>query len=453
MDIDTLYVVPINLHPDMDDINVKMQIVNNYLITFSTFVFQKGKFMPLPEKERGHFYSSDAYIFLCVYRAPEEDLYRLIDHPLEDAETPDIGDEFVDDDDLATHCVVYFCQGARASKVAHSTFKLSTQKELEALIAEKYGCPISVEIVEYGREPFALLAHLENDYAMHAGSRSKPSNDTKRFYQIRTDFRFGTTRGYEVKAEELVLTSVDSLYIQTLPDCFLCKGDNVKSSSFDSALELAQSIYLFHTRKPDGETPVADPFACNDDIQAEKYDFRTVDSQNPPEEFNAIVGNEFFKIISIPNIRPRVFEFSTRPGYLCVTRLTHYTQKNLSPESCVLIDLGHPDPVFLWTGASASEQVIKFSRYCLDIWLNTCQDGRTLNPTLKRQRSFKSFQVAELTEETKDVLVLVQQGKEPTRFKAFFQGWDDKLLDLKEPGSLFSRAAVKPTPKPVTNSQ
>ena len=450
MDIDTLYVVPMNLHPDTDEINVKMQIVNNYLITFSTFVFQKGKFMPLPEKERGHFFCNDAYIFLCVYRAPEEDLERLINHSLDDSETPDIQDEFMDDDDCAMHCVVYFCQSARASKVAHSTFKLSTQKELEGLVAEKYGCPISVEIVEYGREPFALLAHLENDYVMHYGSRNKPSKEPKTFYQIRTDFRYGTTRGYEVKLEDLVITSIDSLYIQTAPECYLYKGDNVKASAFDSALELAQSIYLFHNPKKDDSTTVVDPFAC-DDSQVDKYNFRTVSADNLLEDFVLKIGKELFKPIQIPNVRPRVFEFSTRPGYLSVERLTHYTQKNLFPESCVIIDLGHPDPIFLWVGASASEQVIKFTRYCLDIWLNTCQDGRTLTTGIKRKNSFKSFQIEELDADTSEILVIVKQGKEPRRFKAFFQGWDDYLLDIKDPGSLFSRAVVKPT-KPTPNA-
>ena len=447
MDIDTLYMVPVNNHPDMDEINLKMQIVNNYLVTFSTFVFQKGKFMPLPERERGHFFSNDAYIFLCVYRAVEEDLYKLIDHSIENPETPDISDEYSDEDDIAMHCVVYFCQSARASKVAHSTFKLSTQKELEALISEKFACPFTVEIVEYGREPFALLAHLENDYVMHNGSRTKAAKDPTTFYQIRTDFRYGSTRAYEVKIDELVQTSIDCLYVQSLPDCFLCKGDNVKSSAFDAALELSQRIYNFNTPKAkESESATLDPFACSEDSQVDKYDFRIIDGSNIPEDLIKLIGPKSFAPIHVPNIRPRFFECSTKLGYFGVERMTHFTQKNLFPESCVIIDLGNPDPVFFWIGANASEQIIKFSRYCMDLWLATCQDGRSMNDGMKRLKTFRSFQIAEPKVEAEKVFITVHQGKEPPRFKAFFQGWDDYLLDVNEPGSLFSREAAK---KPI----
>jgi len=44
---------------------------------------------------------------------------------------------------------------------------LTTQKEMEELVKRMYKCPLKVKLVDYGMEPFALLAHLENSYTLH----------------------------------------------------------------------------------------------------------------------------------------------------------------------------------------------------------------------------------------------------------------------------------------------
>ncbi|KAJ3289119.1 hypothetical protein HK104_007716, partial [Borealophlyctis nickersoniae] len=56
-------------HPVLED---TISHANELLQSFSCFVYQKGRFVQVPDEERGHFFTDNAYVFLCVYRLEEE---------------------------------------------------------------------------------------------------------------------------------------------------------------------------------------------------------------------------------------------------------------------------------------------------------------------------------------------------------------------------------------------
>eukprot|EP00842_Homolaphlyctis_polyrhiza_P003903 jgi/Hompol1/4513/HPOL_003677-RA len=211
VDVKALYAPPPNLDFDSLMIEETIEHANIILQAFTCFVYSRGRFVQLPEAERGHFFSHDAYVFL---------------------------------------------------RLAFSTFKLKTQYEMEQLVEQMYDSPVRVVQVEQGREPIALLAHLNNMYVLRSGSRtdwllrmeakvaaaaaasshvsstssSEETADNKigtvklrpaagksqaspavaALFHIRTDLRYKTTRAIEVPATAESLVSRDCFFLQSL---------------------------------------------------------------------------------------------------------------------------------------------------------------------------------------------------------------------------------------------
>ncbi|XJO75768.1 hypothetical protein BDV3_006392 [Batrachochytrium dendrobatidis] len=309
---------------------------NHLLQAFTCFVYNRGRFVQLPECERGHFFSHDAYVFLCVYRVEErEELadqlaskrmstkrepdteYNTSDDGSPVSQSPHLFDgkyNFVDgsgnglvlqnstdshanfnqgsqqdaseaqtptdysDTESACgklppvlECVVYFWQGKHSSRLAYSTFKLKTQHEMEHLVDQMYHSPVRVVHLEQGKEPVALLAHLDNMCIVRTGSRSdwilqleartaqstmhqqpgytdasgkqaaqpktlhlskslsetsksttsKSEVETSALFHIRSDLRYGTSRAIQVRSLCSSLVSRDCFFLQSL-DFSLC---------------------------------------------------------------------------------------------------------------------------------------------------------------------------------------------------------------------------------------
>ncbi|TPX58024.1 hypothetical protein PhCBS80983_g03422 [Powellomyces hirtus] len=236
-----------------------LQHANGLLQQFSAFVYTKGRFVQLPEVERGHFFTDDAYVFLCVYRLEEErerarrvekelkrrrtrggsssvtsqqQQHQQDDHPSsasssERGDNDDGGDDNGGGDERGLECVVYFWQGRLASRLAYSTFKFKTQGEMEQLVRHMYGCDVRVAFLEQGKEPVALLAHMGNAVVMHRGKRAdwlvarakkdKQQHGPPRMYHIQTDVRYKTTRAVQVPLQHSSLVSRDCFYIH-VPD-------------------------------------------------------------------------------------------------------------------------------------------------------------------------------------------------------------------------------------------
>ena len=91
------------------------------------FVLEGKKFVKLPGKEMGHFYSGDCYVFLCRYWIPAVDVGGAGSGPAGGGGGAKDGDGAKDganedgaEDDF--QCVVYFWQGRDASDMGWLTF-------------------------------------------------------------------------------------------------------------------------------------------------------------------------------------------------------------------------------------------------------------------------------------------------------------------------------------------
>ena len=426
-----------------------MQLINSFLESFSCFVFQRGKFVALPDEERGHFFMKDAYAFLCVYRATAHQLKELLSWRLESRQLPSLlgeNDGSKESTDLA--CVVYFCQSSRTSKLPYSNFKMTTQKEMEELVLSMYKCPLEVRLVEYGLEPFALLAHLENSYVLHSGSRLEKNQVRGRggplsLYQIRTDSRFETTRSVQIDLSS-PLVSRDCFFVldRTFENHLLWRGNSYDVSLLELAVESVIKItnsYLFK---------------CVDAILEENED--EVESDNgwlmlpdnvrlssgqDSSDLSECFGVSEIPILDIPEDMPILFTCGCGPGYFQIERPEFYTQRHLLPDSCAILDPGSEYPVYVWIGQSASDIVKKLVLKSAMLWLRNCQDGRFMGSEAAGPESLVDdlLYAPDSNDGIMSKIVWVEQGKEPTNFKAFFQAWDDKRLQLVEPGNLFSR--------------
>ncbi|KAJ1567095.1 hypothetical protein HK405_007183, partial [Cladochytrium tenue] len=191
-------------------------------------------------------------------------------------------------------CVVYFWVGRRASKLALSTFRFHSQAEIEGLVRELYGCPVRVVVTEEGREPLALLAHVQNRVVVHRGPRttllrkrrvaaaveeadiaaevatpavvangdSMPASHALLF-QVRADARFQTARAVEVAAHAEALVSRDCFFALPLamtgngdasaPGAFLWVGQNATRDEARRAADVVRRILDAFRPPPDGD--------------------------------------------------------------------------------------------------------------------------------------------------------------------------------------------------------
>ncbi|KAJ3414280.1 hypothetical protein HDV05_006809 [Chytridiales sp. JEL 0842] len=173
------------------------------LVSVTAFVFGKGGgFARAVEAEDGHLCSGEAYIFLCVYKEAENGNHYS-DSPTEEETDESYGG--IDPirveaasfnstrPSVSLHrqlssqsqteeshsprrpkytCRIYFWQGPRSSKVAHTTFRFRAQPELEHLVRDTYGCPVRVMRVDPGREPRELAVDVwGGGVVVYAGKR------------------------------------------------------------------------------------------------------------------------------------------------------------------------------------------------------------------------------------------------------------------------------------------
>jgi hypothetical protein len=444
LDIDILYSWPVHKIKNTLQIEEKMQIANSYLRVFNSFVFNRGKFIKLPSNEKGSFYMKDAYVFLCVYYGSPETISKLINHSIEESDLPDVEYE-ENNQDSAMECIVYFCHSVETSKVALSSFKLTTQNEMEALVKQLYNCNLRVELVEYGKEPFSLLAHLENNYVLSLGSRTdKLVSGTTKLYQIRSDFRYATTRAIQVPLESHYVTSLDLYFALNLDSeqHVLWKGESVKSYALDTSFELIQTIIESHKFASD----IIDKIDDEDiELLVPEYGIpslpENVSFVEDIAKLKEYTGREY-EYKYIPAIRPNFFDCNFRTGSFQVERKLHYVQSDLKPDSCFLIDLGPPDKVYVWFGSKSSLEQRKLTNYCVDIWLLTCDDGRiSKNQNINKLMLLEKMKrpLEDINQQYLENIITIDEGREPSSFKGLFIGWKDRLFDVYEPGNTFSR--------------
>ncbi|KNC98336.1 uncharacterized protein SPPG_06729 [Spizellomyces punctatus DAOM BR117] len=504
---------------------------NALLQTFSAFVYQKGRFVQLPDEERGHFFTDDAYVFLCVYRLEEEKeqqkreererrrterrkqginvkpatVAREIDqkfregsghrrqsstssNPYPPSPTTTTYSEISDSDDgcssaneppePSVECVVYFWQGRLASRLAYSTFIFKTQQEMEDLVQDMYGCSVRVVHLEQGKEPIALLAHLDNSMVVHRGSRARFGKQDRmvesgwkrsKMYHIRTDARYRTTRAVEVLPRTSSMVSRDCFYIYSLVkgvSSFLWRGKGVSKEEIRKAEGIVEKILQLHGVVYEAST------TCRPAPQGLEPSgfFNLIEPPHGPVPS----GTEYYYVPP-----PRFLRCSCTQGYFSIEEITHWSQVDLHSDTCVILDPGAPRKLWVWVGSGTSDVVKKLCRKSVEVWLERLDDGRVCgsipgifgpppqqeesedwkhrstqslfssmeslaSPTLSRTRAQKAARKAitaafkrDRTVDDGDV-VWVLEGGEMEEFTSYFCGWDERSVrGVGEIGNVF----------------
>ena len=114
------------------------------LESMKIFVLEGKKFIPLPEAEKGVFYSESCYAFVCRYFfAPE----------LPEGEDYDEDEEIEEEEEV----VVYFWEGRDANQLGWLTFTFTLQKNLEKFYADK----LRIVRMKQQQENERFLSHFE----------------------------------------------------------------------------------------------------------------------------------------------------------------------------------------------------------------------------------------------------------------------------------------------------
>ncbi|KAJ3146964.1 hypothetical protein HDU86_008325 [Geranomyces michiganensis] len=419
VDVRALYAPPVP-HDAATTAGVEatLQHANGLLQQFSAFVYTKGRFVQLPAAEKGHFFSDDAYVFLCVYRLEEErerarreakelkrrrtrnSVGRSAGDPGDDRSsaassergTASDGEDASErgDDERGVECVVYFWQGRLASRLAYSTFKFKTQSEMEALVKHMYGCEVRVAFLEQGKEPIALLAHMGNAIVVHRGRRSdwfakvgKP-DVVPRMFHIRTDVRYKTTRAVEVPVRWGNLVSRDCFYIHAPcegENSYLWRGRGASKEELRKAEAIIGRILAVVGR---GHEVTLPPTPTPSDHLTLTTHILAIQGAEPSDLVGMLLppslrlrppkihtGTEYYYVPP-----PRFLRCSCSAGYFAVEEVVHWAQADLHPEVCVILDPGAPRTLWVWVGREASDVVRKLCRKSVEVWLQRLDDGR-----------------------------------------------------------------------------
>ncbi|KAJ3169847.1 hypothetical protein HDU88_000487 [Geranomyces variabilis] len=419
VDVRALYAPPVP-HDAATTAGVEatLQHANGLLQQVSAFVYTKGRFVQLPAAEKGHFFSDDAYVFLCVYRLEEErERARRVAKELRRRRTRasvgrsggDTGDDQSSaassergtasdgedasergDDECGVECVVYFWQGRLASRLAYSTFKFKTQSEMEALVKHMYGCEVRVAFLEQGKEPIALLAHMGNAIVVHRGRRSdwlakvgKP-DVLPRMFHIRTDMRYKTTRAVEVPVRWGNLVSRDCFYIHAPGEgenSYLWRGRGASKEESRKAESMIGRILAVVGR---GDEVTLPPTPSPTDHLTLTTHILCIQGAEPPDLVSMLLppslharhpkvhtGTEYYYVPP-----PRFLRCSCTAGYFAVEEVVHWAQADLHPDVCVILDPGAPRTLWVWVGRGASDVVRKLCRKSVEVWLQRLDDGR-----------------------------------------------------------------------------
>ena len=481
IEADTLLHPPPQIQYDKFDVMNTMQACNEYLEAFTSFVFQKGKFIKLPDNERGHFFEKEAYVFLCIYNCTNDQLEKLESCTSTSNHLP----KFFAEDDESLHsqdgfptlsCVVYFCQSKKTPKVPYSNFQLSTLKEMQDLVRSMYKCSVKVQLVEYGMEPFALLAHLENNYVFHSCTRAEfarrlqhPSVESDpQLYQIRVDSRYYTTRAVQIDiSQPFISKDCVFVYDASVRKNVLWKGPQFPVNDLDSVVLSINHIMsslepsLSEPEEFDEEeiTENTDSFSVHSKSLSGSTGYKEFEVEHSVLDTQLIMPSNVHiatsvedpamlailpfppRCISIPYEHPRAYLCTSAPGYLQISLINSLAQPLLKNDCCIFVDSGPDYELVLWIGKECSASVSSLAKECLVYWIKKCDDGRFNQaerpaPILDFDPEMKPLELEQFLNPCSR-LVVMQQDVETESFKAYFQIWNEvKPID---PGNQFSR--------------
>ncbi|XP_022093580.1 protein flightless-1 homolog isoform X2 [Acanthaster planci] len=371
-----------------------MEDWNEDLDGMESFVLEGKKFVRLPDKEIGHFYSGDSYVFLCRYWVPKDVPEGDEEEKKASEDADGHEDDEEDDDDEEPEedfqCTVYFWQGREASNMGWLTFTFSLQKKFESLFGDK------LEVVRLcqQQENLKFLSHFKKKFVIHRGRRRPTSAaDSEQelslnpsFYHIRSNGGPLSTRCVQVHPTVQWLNS-EFCYILKVP------FRNQDSKGI---------VYTWIGNKADPEMArIAEELAY--DMFDDTHSFQLLSEGEEPENFwwVALGGQRKYDEDAYYMHHSRLFRCSNEKGFFTVSeKCSDFCQDDLADDDAMILDTGNE--VYLWCGPSSSE--------------------------VERKLAFKSTQVyvqhmRNKEEEPNRKLAIVRKGRETWKFIRCFHGW------------------------------
>jgi hypothetical protein len=148
-----------------------MEEMNDFLESMECFVYENKRFVRLPEKEFGQFYTEESYLFVCKYWKIEETEPSASsattngDAKQENGASEENEDGNGESVESSIECKLYFWQGRDANNAGWLTFTFSLKKKFK-----------DIEIIKLNQqqETPQFLAHFKRKFIIHRGKR-KPS--------------------------------------------------------------------------------------------------------------------------------------------------------------------------------------------------------------------------------------------------------------------------------------
>ncbi|XP_055346232.1 protein flightless-1 homolog [Paramacrobiotus metropolitanus] len=346
---------------------------NEDLDRMEAFVLEGKKFVRLPERETGHFYSGECYVFLCTYWVPAEE---------------SSGDEEKADGDAEETQVhtVYFWQGRDASNMGWLTFTFSLQKKFE----QAFKNSLEVVRMHQQQENLKFLSHFKSKFIIHRGKRKEPIDRSRlpppRLYQLRINDSLICARCIEIDAKP---TSLNSSFCHMLNVPFdrsaangiiyLWLGSKASQEDIELAHEIAKDMTKYH------------------------YTMQIVKEGEEPDNFfwNSLGGKKPYETSADFMKYSRLFRCSNEKGYFTVSeKCADFCQDDLADDDIMILDNGQE--VFLWVGGKSSEVEIKLAFKSVQVYV---QNLRNKQPERPRK------------------LLLTAKGKETIKFSKCFHGW------------------------------
>ncbi|CAD6187849.1 unnamed protein product [Caenorhabditis auriculariae] len=357
-----------------------LQECNEDLELMESFVLEGRKFVKLPQREFGTFYTMDCYVFLCRYAV-------LLD------DEDDDGSHVGDDDEVQTDfkCVLYFWQGRDASNMGWLNFTFQLQPNFEDIFKDK----LEVVRMYQQQENHKFLSHFKRKFLIRRGRRGLTRNMGGKWpelFQMRANGSSVCTRTIQIDCVASQLCSA-FCHILRIPFkepnefgergiVYVWLGKDAEHRDHEYAQQVASDLII---RDDDDSFPV-----------------RMVAEGEENEQFwAALNGQKKYQTDSEFVQFTRLFRCTNEKGYFAVSEKTvDFCQDDLDDDDIMILDNG--EIIFLWIGARASEIEAKLAYKAATVYQAHMKMKQTDRPRK---------------------LMLALKNHESSRFRKCFHAW------------------------------
>jgi len=356
-DLVALFVDRYEPAPD-DEALAMMEEINDFLESMECFVFENKRFVRLPEKEFGQFYSEDSYLFVCKYWKIEENNNNESTATQKEGDETNEGEGEQGESEGTIECKLYFWQGRDANQSGWLTFTFSLKKKFK-----------DIEIIKLNQQQESpqFLSHFKRKFIIHKGKR-RPNNQPAKITNTNGTSAAAATASTTTKMYHLrknpysaICTrciQLDSAKAQNLCSEF-CYIVCVPFEESDSSTKGIVYVWIGSKSNPD-EASLTEEIAQY--MYEDSYSIQVLSEGEEPETFfwHSLEGKKHYDTSAEYMKYMRLFRCSNDKGYFAVTeKCIDFCQDDLSDDDIMILDNG--EFVYLWIGPTSTEIEVKLS--------------------------------------------------------------------------------------------